>query len=154
METGPKKRFSTTERKHWIELLSSASVEDLRRARKRLDKEIDYDFIVKPESGTLMVQARADGDSARFNLGEVGVSKCVLQVLGQYMGYGMVVGNSDEHAELAALFDGLLQAPQYHDDLKKNLIKGLAKKQKQKDQASRKETAQTKVEFFTLKKSE
>ncbi|CCK81347.1 phosphonate C-P lyase system protein PhnG [Desulfobacula toluolica] len=143
-----------TTRKKWMELLATASLKDLKTAQKNLNAEIDYEYIVKPETGMLMVQARADGSHSRFHLGEMSVSKCVLKVQEQYIGYAMTAGSDPAHSELAALFDGLLQTPEYHDVIKTNLINKLAEKQIKKDIKLEQEVAETRVEFFTLKRGE
>lgn len=145
---------SKTERQEWINILSSCNPTDLVEARERLNADVYYNHIVEPETGLIMVQARADGSDSRFNMGEATVSKCVLEVEERYLGYGMVMGSDLEHAELAALFDGLLQHPDFQDDLKNNLINSLKEKQKQRDESLKKQAADTRVEFFTLKRGE
>jgi alpha-D-ribose 1-methylphosphonate 5-triphosphate synthase subunit PhnG len=143
-----------TDRQRWMALLGGASVKDLETEKEKLRPDIDWEFILKPEVGLLMVQSKADGSHPGFNLGEMSVTKCVLQVQGQYLGYAVILGSDLVHAELAALFDGLLQHPDFRDDLKNSLISNLALKQKEKDRALEKETADTRVEFFTLKRGE
>jgi alpha-D-ribose 1-methylphosphonate 5-triphosphate synthase subunit PhnG len=143
-----------SDRQKWMALLGSASVRDLETARSKLSKDVDWKVIKKPEVGMLMVRSGDDGSHPAFNLGEMSVTKCVLEVQGQYLGYAMVPGSSTTHAELAALFDGLLQHPDYRDDLNRNLIRMLDEKQRNKDRQLEKDVADTKVEFFTLKRGE
>jgi len=142
------------DRQKWMALLGGASIKDLETEKKRLDPDIDWNFIIKPEVGLLMVQSDADGSHPAFNLGEMSVTKCVLEVKGHYLGYAMILGSDLVHAELAALFDGLLQHPDYRDDLKENLIDTLAEKQLKKDRSLEKDVTNTTVEFFTLKRGE
>ena len=143
-----------TDRQDWIRLLANAQAEDLESVHSHLERDISYNYIVKPETGLLMVQARADGSHSRFHLGEVSVTKCVLEVENQYLGYGMVTGSNTRHAELAALFDGLLQHPDFHDNLRGPLLDILSSKQHQADRRIQKDAADTRVEFFTLKRGE
>jgi alpha-D-ribose 1-methylphosphonate 5-triphosphate synthase subunit PhnG len=141
-------------RETWIGLLGSADCTDLESAVEKFNPAAAYDYIVKPETGMLMVQAKADGSNARFNLGEITVSKCILKVNGQYLGAGWTMGSDLRHAELAALFDGLLQDPEYHQAINETLIPLLREKQKARNDRLLKDAADTKVDFFTLKRGE
>nr|NJM03314.1 phosphonate C-P lyase system protein PhnG [Desulfobacula sp.] len=91
---------------------------------------------------------------SRFNLGEITVSKCILEVQGKFMGSGWVMGSDLRHAELAALFDALLQDPALHDRLMTTLIPGLEEKERARRERLLKDVSDTKVEFFTLKRGE
>lgn len=146
--------YTTEDRKAWIELLASATLNDLDRMNKQLPADINYGYIVKPETGMIMVQACADGAGERFNFGEVTVTKCVLQVQERHLGYAMVMGSNHDRARLAALFDGLLQNPEYHPAIKGELLERLALKQQQEKQALAQQIDETRVEFFTLKRGE
>ena len=143
-----------TNRETWIGLLGSADLTDLESAVEKFKSPVAYEHIVKPETGMLMVQAKADGSDARFNLGEITVSKCILNVRGQYLGAGWIMGSDLRHAELAALFDGLLQDPEYYQVLIQTLIPVLIEKQKSRNESLLKDAADTKVNFFTLKRGE
>jgi len=141
-------------RKAWMGLLSCADPEDLETIRKNLDALIDYIYIVKPETGMIMVQAKADGSKQRFNLGETTISRCILKVRGQYLGASWIMGSSLKHAELAALFDALLQDPEYNKKLTIPLLQLLQEKEKTKNAKIARDAVDTKVEFFTLKRGE
>lgn len=142
------------DRENWIGLLGSADLTDLEAGFEGLNGVPDYVCIIGPETGMLMVQAKMEGSGPRFNLGEMTVSKCVLEVKGQYLGTGWVMGSDLRHAELAALFDGLLQDPDHHDQLMATLIQRLEEKQRVKRDHLLKDASDTKVEFFTLKRGE
>ncbi|MFH2093346.1 MAG: phosphonate C-P lyase system protein PhnG [Pseudomonadota bacterium] len=147
-------KTQTINREDWIGLLGSADPADLESALEKLNHSIEFTHIVKPETGMLMVQAKADGSNSRFNLGEITVSKCILEINGQYMGAGWTMGSNLRHAELAALFDGLFQDPLLQETLNQTLIPLLKDKQLAKDERRLKDAADTKVEFFTLKRGE
>lgn len=142
------------ERKEWIGLLGSADPKDLEAAKKEYAQGVKITHVVTPETGMIMVQAKADGSNGRFNLGEVTVSRCVLEVKKTYMGTAWVMGSDLRHAELAALFDALLQDPATHDPLANTLIKKLKIKQTAKNERMAQDAADTRVEFFTLKRGE
>lgn len=145
---------ATKDRKKWIGLLGCADPKDLEAARDDLTEGLDIRYVVKPETGMIMVQAKSDGSNARFNLGEVTVSRCVLDVKNKYTGTAWIMGSDLRHAELAALFDGLLQDPDYHDLLASTLMKDLKKKQAAKNRQLAEDASDTRVEFFTLKRGE
>jgi len=142
------------DRKEWIGLLGSADPKDLEAARKEHAQGVKITHVVKPETGMIMVQAKADGSNGRFNLGEVTVSRCVLEVKNIYMGTSWVMGSNLRHAELAALFDALLQDPATHDQLADTLINQLKIKQIAKNERLAQDASDTRVEFFTLKRGE
>lgn len=142
------------DRRKWIGLLGSADPQDLEAARKKLADKVDITFVVKPETGMIMVQAKADGSNGRFNLGEVTVSRCVLEIKKNFMGTSWIMGSDLRHAELAALFDALLQDPDTHDRLATTLIKELKEKQTAKNKQLAQDASDTRVEFFTLKRGE
>ncbi len=139
-------------RKNWISILGCADPADLESAARQIPYETDYTTIIGPETGMLMVQARRDGTGPRFNLGEITVTRCVVEVNGRYPGTGWVIGANHRHAELAALFDGFLQDPNLHPLLMKKFIPDLLEKQRTAEEALLKEASDTRVEFFTLKR--
>ncbi|GAB6144747.1 phosphonate C-P lyase system protein PhnG [Desulfocicer niacini] len=120
-------------RQNWMALLAQADPADLEAARRQLDDKVSFTLITPPETGLFMVQCKKDGSGSRFNLGEVTVSKCILEVNGTWQGAAWVMGSNPRHAKLAALFDGLLQDPDYHDRIKTGLLKVLLKKEKIRD---------------------
>ena len=149
-----KNKTLQADRKYWIALLNSADPEDLKAARKKLSATIKYAYISRPETGMIMAQAKADGIGKHFCLGEVTVTKCILEVMERTLGYAMILGPDTEHAKLAALFDGLLQLPEYNKELMATLIPSLEKKQTEKDDLQARQRSDTTVEFFTLRRGE
>lgn len=144
----------TCRRQAWIRVLSQANSADLEKARKNFSEAFDFRYITPPETGLLMVEARADGNGAGFNLGEIAVTKCVIELDSLYLGFGCIVGTDTLHAELAALFDGLLQNPDHSRTLMETLIEPLMEKQADMDRATEEKTAGTRVEFFTMQRGE
>lgn len=141
------------QRKEWIGLLASADPEWLEQQKNSLGLNPKPDFMVRPESGMIMMQARQDGAGPRFNLGEVTVSRCILKLDG-VMGYAMIMGSDLRHAELAALFDAMLQMPDPGPDLWETLVPELRRKQKECRDKEALDARSSKVEFFTMKRGE
>src|SRR3546814_6848810 len=90
----------------------------LARAGKQLQahsqalREPEHRYIRPAEAGMVMVRGRVGGSGAPFNLGEMTVTRCVVQLADGSTGHSYVAGRSKPHAELAALADALLQGPQ------------------------------------------
>jgi alpha-D-ribose 1-methylphosphonate 5-triphosphate synthase subunit PhnG len=143
-----------TPRQKWMQILADADVADLKAGYDRFGKKISFSWLIRPETGMVMVQARADSTGAPFCLGEMTVTRCMVQVLDSIQGYAMVPGSDHEHAELAALLDALLQMPAFHDRLMATLMGDLKARERQKQQALAREIADTTVEFFTLRRGE
>ncbi len=103
-----------------------------------------------PETGLVMVRGRAGGTGQRFNLGEMTVTRCAVRLEDGRIGHGYVAGRDRRHAELAALFDALMQDPARRPGLEAALIGPLERAAAAaRDMASRKAAA-TRVEFFTM----
>ena len=137
-----------------MQLLAEAEVQELQSAFERLEKPVPSSFLIKPETGMVMVQGKADGTGTPFCIGEMTVTRCMVQIMDQIQGYAMVPGSDHDHARLAALFDALLQVPAFHDSLMTTLIRNLETKESQKRQALARDVADTTVEFFTLTRGE
>jgi alpha-D-ribose 1-methylphosphonate 5-triphosphate synthase subunit PhnG len=139
------------QRREWISLLGSADPRFLEDQKKNLNLDLAPDYMVPPETGMVMMQARQDGAGNRFNLGEVTVSRCILKV-NDVMGYAMVMGPDLHHAELAAFFDALFQMPDL--DLRNALVSELRRMKNKRHAQDAAEVQTSKVEFFTMKRGE
>jgi alpha-D-ribose 1-methylphosphonate 5-triphosphate synthase subunit PhnG len=83
----------------------------------------------------------------------VTVSRCILKLDG-VMGYAMVMGSDRRHAKLAALFDAMLQMPDFGLELRENLIAELRRMRKERRDQEARDVRSSKVEFFTMKRGE
>ncbi len=103
-----------------------------------------------PQIGTVMVQGRIGGTGAAFNMGEMTVTRCVVQ-LGAVTGHAHVQGRDKDHAHRAALVDALWQTdPSAVSDL----LATLQAEEAARRQARAAKAAATRVEFFTLVRGE
>jgi alpha-D-ribose 1-methylphosphonate 5-triphosphate synthase subunit PhnG len=137
-----------------MQLLADADIQDLKTEYDRLETPVDRSFLIPPETGMVMVQGKADGTGQSFCIGEMTVTRCMVQVMDRIQGYAMVPGSDPDHAQLAALFDALLQIPAFHDRLMNTLIRTLETKDGQRRQTLAEEVSDTTVEFFTLTRGE
>ena len=142
-----------TERQAWMEILAKSSVVNIERQVQTLGKLPEYSFLRVPETGLTMVRGRAGGTGEVFNLGEMTITRCVVNIL-NITGFGYVGGRSKRHAELAAVCDGLLQQNEWSFTVQNRVIQPLQTIIQQKQEKQQRQTEATKVEFFTLLRGE
>jgi alpha-D-ribose 1-methylphosphonate 5-triphosphate synthase subunit PhnG len=107
-----------------------------------------------PETGMVMVRARAGGTGQRFNMGEMTVTRCVVRLDSGTIGHAYVAGRDRRHAELAAVLDALLQQPERHDEMYRTVLDPLLAEQIAVREREARRTAATKVDFFTMVRGE
>ena len=140
---------NTTARRRWMGILARAS------HARMADLTADFGSLPAPEIirpaeiGTVMAEGRAGGTGARFNLGEVTATRCVVRVEGR-LGHSYALGRDRAKAELAATLDALLQNPERQDALLCRIITPLAQEEAEARALTSRKAAATKVDFFTL----
>jgi len=99
------------ERARWMAALNRADLARLEAAWADLAPPPAHRWLRRAETGLVMVRGRAGGTGQPFNLGEMTMTRATVAVEGEppLVGFGYVAGRSARHAELAALFDALLQ---------------------------------------------
>jgi alpha-D-ribose 1-methylphosphonate 5-triphosphate synthase subunit PhnG len=139
-----------TPRQRWMSVLAKTSATALEQVWEDLAGKPEYRFVRPPETGLVMVRGRAGGTGMRFNLGEISMTRCVVQLDNNQTGYAYISGRNHRHAELAAVFDALLQSPQRQAELLAAIIEPLAQSRQQQRQQQAAKAAATKVDFFTM----
>lgn len=143
-----------TTRQEWMAALALAPEAWLREAWNRLEAQPQYNVVRGPETGLVMVRARTGNSGERFNLGEMTVTRCTVNVSEGIMGHAFIGGLSHEHARLAAVFDALLQLPERGEDLRRTLISPLQQERQAYLTSRRDEVRPSRVDFFTLVRGE
>jgi alpha-D-ribose 1-methylphosphonate 5-triphosphate synthase subunit PhnG len=146
---------ATTARQRWMGVLAKARPAELTAAWDALGLAVAYDLLRAPEVGMAMVRARAGGDGAPFNFGEMTMTRCAVRLASDpsgedHVGFGYVAGRDRRHAELAALCDALLQDRARHDRLMAAIVAPLAEAQAARRDDRARRAAATRVDFFTL----
>jgi alpha-D-ribose 1-methylphosphonate 5-triphosphate synthase subunit PhnG len=136
------------DRRRWMEILARAEVRELEVWFAAMG-EPEFTWLRPPETGLAMVRARAGGSGERFNLGEMTVTRCVLRVHGA-TGVAYVAGRSVRHAQLAAIADAMLQAPDVRATLERGLLAPLVQAQQRRVRDAARQAAATRVDFQTL----
>jgi len=144
-----------TDRRRWLGLLARARREELEAAWAGLAVRPTYAFLRAPETGLVLVRGRAGGIGSPFNLGEMTMTRCAVRPeFGadgpRLTGLAFVAGRDRRHAELAAVFDALLQHPRFHAEVAAALIAPVEARLSRERQAATAEAAATRVDFFTL----
>lgn len=138
----------------WMRVLSLASPAALEGAFSALGSLPAHQMLRPAQTGMAMVRARSGGTGARFNLGEMTVTRCAVTLGEGVVGVAYVQGRSLRHAEQAAVADALLQLPDWHDTVQAHLIQPLTRLHAERVERQAQVAAQTKVEFFTMVRGE
>ena len=141
-------------RRRWMSVLAKAQLTELEGAWEQLSEKPDYAWLRAPEVGMVMVRARSGGTGGQFNLGQMTVTRCALRLGSGTAGLGYVQGRSKRHAELAAVFDALMQDEEWRPGLEGRVIGPLEEAQGQRRGTRSRKANATKVNFFTLVRGE
>lgn len=141
---------TAAERRRWMGVLARAAREELEAAWARLPEKPAYEHLRGPETGLVMVRGRVGGTGKPFNLGEMTVTRCTLRLAGGATGHAHVAGRDRRRAELAAVFDALMQLPGEGARMAAAVISELAEAQVQRRALMLRKAAATRVEFFTM----
>jgi alpha-D-ribose 1-methylphosphonate 5-triphosphate synthase subunit PhnG len=141
---------ATDARRRWMSVLAQASPAELEARWREVEAPPRHRMLRRPETGLVMVRGRAGGTGARFNVGEVTVTRCAVELEGGAVGVAYVRGRDPRHAELAAVLDALLQDPARCASLEPAVVAPLAAAQAARRRAAAERVAPSKVEFFTM----
>lgn len=141
-------------RARWMSALAQAEPAAVEAAWEALDPRPGYRLLRPPETGLVMVRGRAGGTGAAFNLGEMTVTRCSVEMDGGRVGHAYVAGRDRRHAETAAVFDALLQDPARRADLETSVVEPLVAAREARHREARARAATTRVEFFTMVRGE
>jgi alpha-D-ribose 1-methylphosphonate 5-triphosphate synthase subunit PhnG len=153
------RRADPKQRQAWMSALAKASSTHLDQLVEKLGNLPPYIFLRPPEIGLTMVRGRAGGGNGQvFNLGEIPLTRCVVQITlsasQTLAGFGYVAGRSHRHAELAAVCDALLQHPDWFSQVYKTVITPLQTVHQQAKDQQAQQVEATRVNFFTLQRGE
>ena len=133
-----------------LSLLARADKQELAAVWKALSPAPSFETVRPPETGLVMVRGRIGGGGAPFNFGEVTVTRCAIRMESGEVGFGHVLGRDRKRAELVACFDALLQSKRYRGFVEERLRAPVAARAKAEDDQKRRQTAATRVNFFTM----
>ncbi|MCW1412993.1 phosphonate C-P lyase system protein PhnG [Rhizobium sp. 1AS11] len=100
-----------SDRGTWMSVLATASPTLLSNCWKALPVRPDFTWIREPQFETVMLRARADAEGGCFNLGEMTVTRCSVQLEDGTVGVGCIGGRDKRHAAIAAVVDAMMLGP-------------------------------------------
>ena len=150
MPSVPEVREPANDRRAALAVFAAARADELSAAFAALPDQPVFETIRAPEPGLVMARGRIGGGGAPFNLGEVSVTRAVVRIAGGEVGFGHVLGRDTERALLVAKLDALWQVPRYRDAVEAEVIAPVRQRIEAEDAATRRKTAATRVNFFTL----
>ena len=140
-------------RREWLAVLAHAPRESLQRLAGAILTQ-SFDCLREPETGLAMLRARIGNGGDRFNLGEATLTRCVVRHRGAQgavtAGIGYVLGRDAERAGWVARFDALLQQPEQHEALMRDVIEPLRAATAERRAEKQARTDASRVQFFTL----
>ena len=95
------------QRAAWMRVLALADPAMLEGAFGALGGVASHQMLRPAQTGMAMVRARSGGTGARFNLGEMTVTRCAVSLDNGVVGIAYVQGRSLRHAEQAVSYTHL-----------------------------------------------
>lgn len=141
-------------RQRWMSVLAHCRPEELLAHWQPLNLSPQYERIRAAETGLTQLQGRMGGTGKRFVMGDMTITRAVVQTDSGVYGYSYVAGRNKPHAELCAVIDALLQMQGMDELLHKRVIAPLAALQQERRQQRAREVASSRVDFFTLVRGE
>lgn len=159
----------TLERRRWLGQLARAPRAMLESALQAVCEGVPlpaFDWLRAPETGLAMVRGRIGGAGDPFNVGEATVTRAVLRLRADdsaggsagdgagAVGVAYQLGRDKRRAELAALADAMLQSPHWREAVKDRLLAPLARTLDEARRECARQTASTRVDFYTMVRGE
>ena len=113
-----------------------------------------YVDLREPENGLVMVRGRIGGDGAPFNVGEATVSRAAVRLASGEVGFGYTLGRDRQKARLIALCDALVQSNEFASVVETTVLAPLRAAIAAEQDRKARETAATRVDFYTLVRGE
>jgi alpha-D-ribose 1-methylphosphonate 5-triphosphate synthase subunit PhnG len=138
------------ERRSWMGVLARAGAEAIAARLDAAPPLPPHTRLRGPEIGLTMLRGRAGGDGAPFNLGEMTVTRCAVQLEDGTVGHAYLAGRDLRGAELAAVLDAALQDPARRPALMETVVAPLAAAQAEARAGTARKAAATRVRFLTM----
>ena len=142
-----------SDRKSWMSVLAKSRANDMDRLWAAIEDQPSFKMLRAPEIGAVMVRGRMGATGDAFNLGEMTITRCSVELATGEIGHGYVQGRDRRHSERAAILDALLQGPR-NKEVVDHIITPLSDLRAGRKNKRAKKAAATKVDFFTLARGE
>lgn len=141
-------------RQRWMSVLAHSKPAELLALWQPLNLSPQFERLRAAETGLTQLQGRMGGTGKRFVMGDMTVTRAVIQLDSGIYGYSYVAGRDKAHAELCAVIDALLHVSGMDELLHKTVIAPLAATQQARREQRAREVAASRVDFFTLVRGE
>ncbi|WP_243730740.1 phosphonate C-P lyase system protein PhnG [Rubellimicrobium sp. CFH 75288] len=145
--------MEASERRAWMGLCARAPAARLCELVAAMGPPEPVEWLRRPETGTVMIRARAGGTGAPFHLGEMTATRGTLRLSCGTVGHGWVQGRDRAACEAAARVDAAMQTPRA-GAVRRAVLDPLAAEEEARRRARAGRAAATRVEFFTLARGE
>jgi len=147
-------KLAPEDRKALLATLANTESQALVSAWRALEIEPEYTLLKQPEIGMVMVKAKTGGNGSPFNMGEMTVTRTVLQLHSHEMGYGYTAGRDKDKSLTIALIDACYQVEGWQEQIEEKLVQPLRKDLQQARSQHQETVDRTKVNFFTMVRGE
>ncbi|MDE8602158.1 phosphonate C-P lyase system protein PhnG [Marinomonas sp. RSW2] len=141
-------------RQHWMSVMAKSNSDSLIKLSNVYMDQQDFENIRPAEVGLTQIRGRMGGTGSQFNVGDMTITRCVVQSAKGHYGHSYIAGRDKNHALRAAQLDAMLQDPTHQHSLMENIIQPLAHTLATQQAQKANNVAQTKVNFFTLVRGE
>lgn len=131
-------------------VFARATGQELESGLKAADCNTSCRDLRPPETGLVMARGRISGTGQPFNLGEVTVTRAVIQLDDGTSGYSYLRGRALDRARLAAIADAYWQTPHSRAAIEAHIIEPVKQRITAEQQKRKAEVAATQVDFFTV----
>lgn len=145
---------SQSARKHRMSVLARCRSSRLQELWDRLGLNPGHTTLRGPESGLVMLRGRVGGTGEVFNFGDATVTRASVRLEDGSIGHAMALGRDGTKARLSAIIDALCQKLEMAVLIDAEMIAPMQHEQSQADEKRRKQTAATRVDFFTMVRGE
>ncbi|WP_127598099.1 phosphonate C-P lyase system protein PhnG [Nitratireductor alexandrii] len=141
-------------RRDAMAVVARAGGDTLRRLWAEANFDEGAELVRGPEIGLVMLRGRMGGGGAAFNLGEATVTRATVRLATGEVGHAYALGRDRDKVRIAATVDALWQRPQSRAWVEDRIVAPLRDAGAVADSERRRETAATKVDFFTMVRGE
>ncbi len=141
-------------RKNALSILAKSALSNIVECWDSVDIDPVFSFLKKPEVGMVMVRAKAGGDGQQFNMGEMTVTRCVIQLDSKEIGYGYTSGRNPKKSKIIAVIDACFQVNTLNKTIENNIISPLENILMEKESKQKNKVDSSKVDFFTMVRGE
>ena len=147
-------QMDTASRRAAMAVLAQARTPEIAQGLAAVADPLRYVELRPVATGLVMVRGRIGGDGAPFNLGEATVSRAAVRLSTGEVGFGYTLGRDRQKAQMIALCDAMVQSNEFADAVEEYVLAPLRAVMLSIQNRKAKETAATRVDFYTLVRGE